>query len=557
MSEADSSTDLPPPPTPRGPSCGNGVCPVKAAYLRTQALPRTSMDAEGRTRGMNKGSERLHVEGVAGTERPSFEGESNFLSGEVLTRVKEALRYRSSHHHKVGEDHTIPAENRNEDNKRPREEEPTAPAEAGMPLPTAETAVAPAAPTEALEAAMAAQRDARKVVWGAAHIPFKLTSDEIRQQQDKSRGLFTNRTILAPLTTVGNLPFRRICKEFGADNTVSEMAMVYNLNKTQKSEWSLLRRHEGEDVFGIQVAVSRVDDAVMFARSLHASGFSYDYVDINCGCPVDLIVKSGCGCGLWEKKGRLREVVKALTSFQAKPVTIKCRIGDDETAPTLHRQIAEYEGWGASAVTIHGRSRRQRYTKLANWDYIEQCAKLTALPVIGNGDILSYDDIEEHRRMSPSVVSHLVARGALIKPWIFDEIKQQRSIDISSHERFEMLKKFTRYGLAHWGSDEKGVLTTRRFLCEWLSFLYRYVPMGLLERLPQRINERPPMYEGRDALETLMSSDSAVDWIRITEMLLGPAGEKFVFTPKHKSNSYASGAAPGAAPATAADDGEG
>ncbi len=318
--------------------------------------------------------------------------------------------------------------------------------------------------------------------------------------------------------------------------------MVYNLNQTQKSEWSLLRRHDSEDVFGMQVAVSRVDDAIKFARALHASGFSYDYIDINCGCPVDLIVRSGCGCGLWEKKGRLREVVKALTSFQSKPVTIKCRIGDDENAPTLHRQINEYASWGASAVTIHGRSRRQRYTKLANWDYIEQCAKLTSLPVVGNVDILSWEDVADHRARCPSVTSCLVARGALIKPWIFDEIKHQRSLDISSHERFEMLKTFTKHGLAHWGSDEKGVLTTRRFLCEWLSFLFRYVPLGLLERLPQRINERPPMYEGRDTLETLMSSDSVFDWIRITEMLLGPAGDKFVFTPKHKSNSYASGA---------------
>ncbi len=404
-------------------------------------------------------------------------------------------------------------------------------------------------------------REARKTVWSSAFEPFKMGSDDIRQQQSLARGLFTNRSILAPLTTVGNLPFRRVCKEFGADNTVSEMAMVYNLNQTQKSEWSLLRRHDSEDVFGMQVAVSRADDAIRFARAIHASGFRYDYIDINCGCPVDMIVQKGCGCGLWEKKSRLREVVKALTTFQSKPVTIKCRIGDDENAPTLHRQIHEYQEWGASAVTIHGRSRRQRYTKLANWDYIEQCAKLTSLPVVGNGDILSWEDVVEHRAKCPSVTSHLVARGALIKPWIFDEIKHQRSLDISSHERFEMLKRFTGYGLAHWGSDEKGVLSTRRFLCEWLSFLFRYVPLGLLERLPQRINERPPMYEGRDTLETLMTSDSVYDWIRITEMLLGPAGDKFVFTPKHKSNSYAASvpaSTAAAAPAVAAqDDGDG
>ena len=555
-------------PPPQAPNVtGNGVCPVKPQYLRAQ-MPRVSLDVEGKTRGMNKGSERLHVEGVAGTERPTFEGESNFLNGEVLFKVKNALRFKSSHQHAT----------HNEDNKRLRESSdqataasatatndaqvpPTSEAPARDPhllessgdAPVAVCATAaPSSESITTEAAAAIQRDERKSTWTSAHIPFKMSPDDIRQQQQASRGLFTNRSILAPLTTVGNLPFRRVCKEFGADNTVSEMAMVYNLNKTQKSEWSLLRRHSSEGVFGLQVAVSRTDDAIQFARALHASGFSYDYIDINCGCPVDLICRSGCGCGLWEKKSRLRDVVKALTTFQSKPVTIKCRIGADETAPTLHRQVNEYEEWGASAVTIHGRSRRQRYTKLANWDYIETCAKVTSLPVVGNGDILSWEDVVEHRERCPSVTSHLVARGALIKPWIFDEIKHQRSLDISSHERFEMLKNFTKYGLAHWGSDEKGVLSTRRFLCEWLSFLYRYVPLGLLERLPQRINERPPTFEGRDTLETLMASDSVVDWIRITELLLGPAGDKFVFTPKHKSNSYAPGAA--AAMATGNDD---
>ena len=101
-----------------------------------------------------------------------------------------------------------------------------------------------------------------------------------------------------------------------------------------------------------------------------------------------------------------------------------------------------------------------------------------------------------------------------------------------------MLKKYCKYGLAHWGADEKGVATTRRFLLEWLSFMCRYVPVGVIERLPQKINDRPPLFQGRDDMETLLSSDNVKDWIKLTEMMLGPAGEKFSFTPKHKSNSY-------------------
>lgn len=190
-------------------------------------------------------------------------------------------------------------------------------------------------------------------------------------------------------------------------------------------------------------------------------------------------------------------------------------------------------------ITIHGRSKEQRYTKTADWQYIKTVAQAAApLPVLGNGDILSYDDYKKAMEKVPELTGVMIGRGALIKPWIFTEIKEQKLWDISSSERFEILKKYTNYGLEHWGSDNKGIENTRRFLLEWLSFLYRYIPVGLLENPPQKINERPPLYKGRDELETLMASPSASDWIKISEMLLGSVPENFQFLPKHKANSY-------------------
>lgn len=102
-------------------------------------------------------------------------------------------------------------------------------------------------------------------------------------------------------------------------------------------------------------------------------------------------------------------------------------------------------------------------------------------------------------------------------------------------------QNFVNYGLDHWGSDQAGVNHTRRFLLEWLSFLHRYVPAGLLEVLPQRVNDRPPPFVGRDDLETLMASPAAEDWVAISEMLLGKVPPGFRFLPKHKSNSYGGG----------------
>lgn len=111
---------------------------------------------------------------------------------------------------------------------------------------------------------------------------------------------------------------------------------------------------------------------------------------------------------------------------------------------------------------------------MADWDYIEKCAK-TAHPIqiYGNGDILSFDDYQRIQNTYSSIYGVTIGRGALIKPWIFTEIKEKKLIDISSTERFEILKKYSKYGLEHWGSDTRGVETTRRFMLEWISFLHR------------------------------------------------------------------------------------
>ncbi|MCL4138046.1 UNVERIFIED_CONTAM: hypothetical protein GTU68_016893 [Idotea baltica] len=142
------------------------------------------------------------------------------------------------------------------------------------------------------------------------------------------------------------------------------------------------------------------------------------------------------------------------------------------------------------------------------------CARVAdPVPLYGNGDILTYHDYARHKE-STKVAGVMLARGALMKPWLFTEIKERREWDISSSERLDILREFTNNGLEHWGSDAEGIEKTRRFLLEWLSFLYRYIPVGILER-PQQMNQRPPVYVGRDDLETLMASSQAKDWVKI------------------------------------------
>lgn len=350
---------------------------------------------------------------------------------------------------------------------------------------------------------------------------------------------FRDKLYLAPLTTVGNLPFRRVCKGLGADVTCGEMAMCTNLLQGQASEWALLRRHSSEDLFGVQIC-GAYPDTVARAIELIDQECTVDFIDINMGCPIDIVVDKGAGSALLNKPMRIKSIMEAASGTVDKPITVKVRTGFFEGKNRIDSLITELGYWGASAVTIHGRSRQQRYSKLANWDCIYQCARKApdVLPVLGNGDVFSYLDWNRHKADCPELATCMIARGALIKPWIFTEIKEQRHWDISSGERLNILKDFVRIGLEHWGSDTKGVETTRRFLLEWLSYTCRYIPVGLLDVIPQQLNWRPPSYYCRDDLETLMASDSAADWIRISEMLLGKVPDGFIFAAKHKSNAY-------------------
>ncbi|KAJ4292702.1 tRNA-dihydrouridine synthase 3 [Kalmusia sp. IMI 367209] len=403
--------------------------------------------------------------------------------------------------------------------------------------------------------------------------------------------------ILAPLTTQGNMPFRRLCVELGAQVTWSEMAMGLPLIQGEKSEWALMKAHEFEvrpvkfenkntvvrgydnskDLrFGAQIAANKPWVATKTVEVLTALCPQLRAIDLNCGCPINLVCEKGCGSAMLDSHARLESTLRGMNYVSNEvPITVKIRMGTKDGQPTADKLIKRlvlggYEAVesgkgtaGVAAITLHGRSKQQRYTKNADWSYIAECNALIhrlkkeksartdtvaeADPrdlaneghvyFIGNGDCYSHVDYYNHLE-NAKVDSVMVARGALIKPWIFEEIEKGQYLDKSASERLSYVEKFTKYGLQTWGSDEMGIGTTRRFLLEWLSFSHRYVPIGLLEHLPPNIQDRPPRFKGRDDLETLMASENYKDWIKISEMFLGPAAEGFKFEPKHKSNAY-------------------
>jgi tRNA-dihydrouridine synthase 3 len=360
-------------------------------------------------------------------------------------------------------------------------------------------------------------------------------------RKERFKNVFKDKTYLAPLTTVGNLPFRRLCKEMGVDITCSEMALAENIvYKPSGQEMALLKRHKSEDIFGIQVCGAH-KDLLMKTVEFIENECSVDFVDLNVGCPIDLVYKRGMGSALLGRGHKLADIVSGMSSVaQNIGITVKLRTGINKGKYLAQALLPSLKSAGADLVTLHGRTREQRYTKLPDYQYIDQCGQTASrigLPFYGNGDIMSYTDYYD-RLENNHIDGLMLGRGALIKPWVFTEIKERRHYDISANERFDLMKKFCEFGLEHWGTDNEGINKTRRFLLEWHSFHCRYIPVGLLEVLPQKLNERPPPFCGRNELETLLASDNSADWIKLSEMILGKADSSFAFTPKHKSNSY-------------------
>ena len=168
---------------------------------------------------------------------------------------------------------------------------------------------------------------------------------------------FAPKLWLAPLTFGGNLPFRRLCVESGAEVTVGEMAVVRKLLRGKSTELALLRRHPDEPCFGAQLADKKLQSLAEAARMAEARGSRF--VDLNCGCPTRLITGRGLGAALLRKVTKLGRLVEAMARAVEIPVTVKLRTGWSEDRRNVAEVARVCEESGAAAITIHARSREQ------------------------------------------------------------------------------------------------------------------------------------------------------------------------------------------------------
>eukprot|EP00768_Dysnectes_brevis_P001428 gnl/Dysnectes_brevis/1362_a1531_1241.p1 GENE.gnl/Dysnectes_brevis/1362_a1531_1241~~gnl/Dysnectes_brevis/1362_a1531_1241.p1 ORF type:complete len:525 (+),score=205.30 gnl/Dysnectes_brevis/1362_a1531_1241:55-1629(+) len=355
--------------------------------------------------------------------------------------------------------------------------------------------------------------------------------------------------ILAPMCTVGMLPFRRLCTNYGADVTVAPMAMATSILRGERWEGQKLKRHPDEKVFGIQIAgrpheLARV--AEFLGSEISQGNMSADFIDINAACPQDVATSVGAGAMLCSRPTALWKAVDATADALEPygiPLTAKIRAGDLWGSMNGLESLAAGKDTHSidrlSGLFVHGRTARQRYSRSADWSYVSQMreAMPEGVPLLGNGDVYMPADVSH--MSGGECEGLLVGRGALVKPWIFQELKEGREIDMTSGARMRMLHEYAGYLLDHFGGDSRNVETARgNFLENW-NFMCRYISPALMSE-PHSLNQRAPAFNGRDPMETLMGSEDPNDWVKVSEHLFGTPPIGWSFVPRHKSRGYAS-----------------
>lgn len=331
--------------------------------------------------------------------------------------------------------------------------------------------------------------------------------------------------VLAPMTKGSNLPYRQLCVELGARVLVSEMVVARRLKQKRRGEFALIRRAAAEPCFGVQLAGNRPDEVAWAAALVEARGA--DFVDLNLGCPIDHFTRMGLGAALGRQPGRVRRIVEAMRTAVQVPVTVKIRLGWNDTHRNYRDLAQAIVDAGAAALTVHGRTREARYRQPADWEAIREIAAAVPIPVIGNGDILFPHEF--HQRLADSgCVALMSARGALIKPWLFRELTAGYH-DITAEERLVIYRRYTALAIAHWGQrpgaeegeglDEHGRERVREFLRWHVGFWVRYAPRRPDGSWPT-MQERESAFVPRSPLEALLarSDGAAVDYI--TEELM-------------------------------------
>lgn len=283
--------------------------------------------------------------------------------------------------------------------------------------------------------------------------------------------ILPNRLVLAPMAGITNEAFRILCKEMGCGLVVAEMVSDKAIGFQNERTLKMTKVNPVEHPISMQIFGGDVDSLVQAAKYIDQYSDA-DIIDINMGCPVNKVAKrSHAGAALLRDPEKVYEIVKSVVENVRKPVTVKMRIGWDLEEINAVENAKKIEQAGASAITVHGRTRSQFYTGKADLDWIKKVKEAVKIPVIGNGDII---DIESavHMLEYTGVDAIAIGRGALGNPFIFREIdayftRGERIAKPSAEEIYQTILKHHEL-LLHLKGERLAMLEMRSHVAWYL-----------------------------------------------------------------------------------------
>lgn len=271
--------------------------------------------------------------------------------------------------------------------------------------------------------------------------------------------------MLAPLEDITDLPFRLICKQQGADLMYTEFISSEGLIRDAHKSVVKLELVEEERPMGIQIFGHDINS--MIRATEIAEQAKPDLIDINFGCPVRKVTNKGAGAAMLKDVPKMIEITRAVVKATKLPVTVKTRLGWDDASKNIVVVAEQLQDTGIAALTIHGRTRAQLYSGIADWTLIGEVKnnpKIT-IPIIGNGDITG-PEIAEEMKDRHGVDGIMVGRAAIGYPWIFREIKQyfkKGTIpdDPNVQERVEVARQHLLHSVEYKG-ERRGMFEMRK-----------------------------------------------------------------------------------------------
>lgn len=279
---------------------------------------------------------------------------------------------------------------------------------------------------------------------------------------------FKSRLLLAPMAGICNIPYRLLMEDLGAGGTVSELVSCHGINHGNKRTLDMLKIDPLEEVVGLQLFGEEIE--AMSRAATVAESFNPGWLDINMGCPVNKVVQKGGGSALMKEMQKLAPLFEGMRTRMKVPLSIKIRTGWDHDSRNAHEVIHIARESGIEWVAIHGRTRTQQYTGLADWDFIEGLTQKAQLPLIGNGDLHSPLLVSERLRRTQTDAL-MIARGALRNPFIFLEAldpQPGRQSVFTGPDHWEIIQRLWHYVGETFG-DERMLLVQARKLIVWFA----------------------------------------------------------------------------------------